>query len=114
VNHSSPAGRPAAIRLAFRLSRHASPGGQYTPPRILPGQAVAGVPAARFPLQADADVLGVDEGSVLTSAGLAAGSICASSWPQRLRHAAAVGAARRMVLAAHREGGQAQCSNAPC
>jgi transcriptional regulator GlxA family with amidase domain len=62
----------------------------------------------------DRDVLYVDEGSVLTSAGVAAGlDLCLHVI--RRDHGAAVAAeiARRTVIAPHREGGQAQFAPAP-
>jgi len=65
---------------------------------------------ARFPNVAlDPDVLYIDEGSVLTSAGIAAGlDLCLHV--VRLDHGAAVAnaVARRMVVAPHRSGGQSQ------
>jgi AraC family transcriptional activator FtrA len=66
--------------------------------------------ASRFPrVKVDPDVLYVDEGSVLTSAGVAAGlDLCLHV--VRQDHGAAVAAevARWTVIAPHREGGQAQ------
>ena len=66
--------------------------------------------AARYPnVVLDPDVLYIDEGSVLTSAGIAAGlDLCLHV--VRLDHGAAVAnaVARRMVVAPHRSGGQAQ------
>ena len=66
--------------------------------------------ARRFPAVAvDADALYVDEGGVMTSAGLSAG-IDLSLHVVRKDFGAAAGArvARHMVAAPHREGGQAQ------
>jgi transcriptional regulator GlxA family with amidase domain len=66
--------------------------------------------AARYPsVKVDPDVLYVDEGQVITSAGTAAG-IDACLHILRLEHGAAVAneVARRMVVAPHRDGGQAQ------
>jgi transcriptional regulator GlxA family with amidase domain len=66
--------------------------------------------AARYPkVKVDPGVLYVDEGQVITSAGTAAG-IDACLHVLRLEHGAAVAneVARRMVVAPHREGGQAQ------
>lgn len=60
-------------------------------------------------VQVDADVLYVDDGNVLTSAGIACGiDLCLHV--VRLDHGAAVAAAvaRRMVVAPHRDGSQAQ------
>jgi len=71
--------------------------------------------AARFPkISVDPDVLYVDEGSILTSAGVAAGlDLCLHV--VRRDHGAAVAAevARFTVIAPHREGGQAQFIPAP-
>lgn len=65
---------------------------------------------ARYPaIDVDANVLYVDEGSILTSAGLAAGiDLCLHI--VRSDHGAAVAntVARRLVVPAHRAGGQAQ------
>jgi transcriptional regulator GlxA family with amidase domain len=66
--------------------------------------------ASRFPkVTVDPDVLYIDEGSILTSAGVAAGlDLCLHI--VRRDHGAAVAAdvARWTVIAPHREGGQAQ------
>ena len=66
--------------------------------------------AARYPrVHLDPDVLYVDEGRILTSAGSAAGlDLCLHL--VRLDHGSAVAnsVARRLVLPPHREGGQAQ------
>lgn len=71
--------------------------------------------AARFPrVEVDASVLYVDEGRVLTSAGVAAGiDLCLHV--VRLDHGADVAnaVARRMVVAPHRSGGQAQFVDRP-
>jgi transcriptional regulator GlxA family with amidase domain len=71
--------------------------------------------AARHPeVSVDAEVLYVDEGSVLTSAGLAAGiDLCLHL--VRLDHGVeeAARVARRMVVAPYREGGQAQFLERP-
>jgi transcriptional regulator GlxA family with amidase domain len=72
--------------------------------------AWAGELAERFPaIEVDPDALFVDEGEVLTSAGLSAG-IDLSLHVIRRDHGAAAGerVARHMVAAPHREGGQAQ------
>lgn len=70
----------------------------------------AGALAARYPhVEVDPDVLYVDEGSVLTSAGKAAAlDLCLHL--VRRDHGAAVAnaVARRLVVAPHRPGGQAQ------
>jgi transcriptional regulator GlxA family with amidase domain len=66
--------------------------------------------AERYPrAQVDPDVLYVDDGAVVTSAGTAAG-IDACLHLVRQAHGAAVAAriARRMVVPPHRDGGQAQ------
>jgi transcriptional regulator GlxA family with amidase domain len=66
--------------------------------------------ARRYPLvEVDPGVLYVDQGQVITSAGTAAG-IDACLHVVRLEHGAAVAneIARRMVVAPHRDGGQAQ------
>jgi transcriptional regulator GlxA family with amidase domain len=71
--------------------------------------------AARFPTVAvDPEVLFVDEGDVLTSAGLSAG-IDLSLHVIRSDHGAACAdrVARHMVAAPHREGGQAQFIRTP-
>ena len=69
----------------------------------------------RFPrVRVDADVLYRDHGRVLTSAGTAAGiDLCLHV--VRMDHGAAVAnrVARRMVVAAHRDGGQAQFVERP-
>jgi transcriptional regulator GlxA family with amidase domain len=70
----------------------------------------AGELAARYPeVKVDPGVLYVDEGQVVTSAGTAAG-IDACLHVLRTEHGAAVAneVARRMVVAPHRDGGQAQ------
>lgn len=70
----------------------------------------AGELARRYPrVTVDPGVLYVDEGQVITSAGTAAG-IDACLHVVRLEHGAAVAnqIARRMVVAPHRDGGQAQ------
>ncbi len=71
--------------------------------------------AARFPaIEVDPDVLFVDEGEVLTSAGLSAG-IDLSLHVVRRDHGAACAdrVARHMVAPPHRDGGQAQFFRAP-
>lgn len=66
--------------------------------------------ADRFPaVTVVPDVLFVDEGDVLTSAGMAAGiDLCLHVVRHDHGARAARAAARRLVVAAHREGGQAQ------
>lgn len=70
---------------------------------------------ARFPLaQFEPDVLYVDEGPVITSAGSAAGlDACLHLVRRDFGAAAANTVARRMVAPPHREGGQAQYVEAP-
>jgi transcriptional regulator GlxA family with amidase domain len=69
----------------------------------------------RFPLaNVDPDVLYVDDGQVLTSAGTAAGiDLCLHIVRQEFGAAAANGVARRMVVPPHRDGGQAQFVETP-
>ncbi len=71
--------------------------------------------AERFPeIEVDPDVLYVDEGQILTSAGTAAGiDLCLHV--VRRDHGAEVAnaVARRMVVPPHRDGGQAQFVEAP-
>ena len=66
--------------------------------------------AERYPkVRLDADVLYVDDGSVLSSAGTAAGLDCCLHLMRRLCGAEVANrAARRMVVAPHRQGNQAQ------
>jgi transcriptional regulator GlxA family with amidase domain len=71
--------------------------------------------AARHPaVKVDPDVLWVDEGSVLTSAGLAAGiDLCVQLVRADYGSDAAISVARYMVVAPHRDGGQAQLLERP-
>lgn len=75
----------------------------------------AGSLASQFPaIEVDPDVLFVDEGDVLTSAGVAAGlDLCLHV--VRHDHGAEVATAfaRRTVIAPHRDGGQAQFIELP-
>jgi transcriptional regulator GlxA family with amidase domain len=66
--------------------------------------------ARHFPrITVDPGVLYVDDGDVLTSAGVAAGvDLCLHLVRRDYGAATANGVARRMVVAAHRDGGQAQ------
>jgi transcriptional regulator GlxA family with amidase domain len=75
----------------------------------------AGELAARYPaVKVDPDVLWVDEGDVLTSAGLAAGiDLCVQIVRADYGSEAAVDVARYMVVAPHRDGGQAQWLERP-
>ena len=75
----------------------------------------AGQLAARYPaVKVDPDVLWVDEGTVLTSAGLAAGiDLCVQLVRADHGSQAAVSVARRMVVAPYRDGGQAQWLERP-
>lgn len=70
----------------------------------------AGELAARFPrVEVDAAALFVDEGTVMTSAGLSAGiDLCLHVVREDFGAAVGGRVARRMVAAPHREGGQAQ------
>jgi len=72
--------------------------------------AAAGMLAARYPAVAvDADVLFVDNGQVLTSAGAAAGlDLCLHMVRRDYGPAAAAQAARLAVMPLERDGGQAQ------
>jgi len=71
--------------------------------------------AQQYPtIQVDPDVLYVEEGSVLTSAGSAAGlDLCLHIVRQDFGAAVANAVARRLVLPAHRDGGQQQFLTAP-
>ncbi len=70
---------------------------------------------ARHPrVQVDPDVLWVDEGQILTSAGVAAGiDLCLHLVRTDHGVEAAVQIARRMVVSPHRDGGQAQWLQRP-
>ena len=70
---------------------------------------------ARFPrVRLNPDVLYVDNGSILTSAGITAGiDLCLHLYQRDHGAAAAATVARRMVVATHRPGGQAQFSRRP-
>lgn len=69
----------------------------------------------RYPqIQVNENVLYIDEGSVLTSAGSAAGiDLCLHIVRQDFGAAAANAVARRLVIPPHRDGGQAQYSHQP-
>jgi AraC family transcriptional activator FtrA len=71
--------------------------------------------AARYPdIRLDADVLYMDEGSLLTAAGSAAGiDLCLHVVRGDFGVEAANSVARRLVVPPHREGGQAQFIAAP-
>jgi transcriptional regulator GlxA family with amidase domain len=75
----------------------------------------AGELAARFPAVAvDAAALYVDEGEVMTSAGLSAGiDLCLHVVREDFGAAAGERVARHLVAAPHREGGQAQFVSRP-
>jgi transcriptional regulator GlxA family with amidase domain len=75
----------------------------------------AGELASRFPaVQVDPDVLFVDDGDVLTSAGVAAGlDLCLHVVRQDHGADVANAVARRTVIAPHRDGGQAQFIELP-
>lgn len=71
--------------------------------------------ATRFPdVDVDVDALFVDDGDVMTSAGVAAGiDLCLHVIRHDLGEEAATHIARRMVLAPYRDGGQAQFLQRP-
>jgi transcriptional regulator GlxA family with amidase domain len=71
--------------------------------------------ARRFPaIEVDADALYVDEGAVMTSAGLSAGiDLCLHVIREDCGAAVGERVARHMVAAPHREGGQAQFIERP-
>ena len=71
--------------------------------------------AVRYPaLCVDPDVLYVDHGSVATSAGVAAGiDLCLHLVRNDFGTQTAINIARRMVVAPHRDGGQAQFLDCP-
>ncbi|MBI1919596.1 MAG: helix-turn-helix domain-containing protein [Geobacter sp.] len=71
--------------------------------------------ARRYPqIAVRPDVLYVDDGDVITSAGVAAGIDCCLHILRRLHGAEAAGrVARRMVVPPHRQGGQAQYIEKP-
>jgi transcriptional regulator GlxA family with amidase domain len=71
--------------------------------------------AARYPkIKLNRDVLYVDDGDILTSAGTAAGiDLCLHVVRQDLGAEIANGIARRMVVPPHRDGGQAQFVDQP-
>ncbi|MFG3439423.1 helix-turn-helix domain-containing protein [Nonomuraea sp. NPDC047897] len=75
----------------------------------------AGLLAERFPrVRVDRDILYVSDGPVLSSAGAAAGiDACLHLVRQEYGAATANALARRMVVPAHRSGGQAQFVEAP-
>jgi AraC family transcriptional regulator, transcriptional activator FtrA len=75
----------------------------------------ADILAERFPkVTVDADVLYVDDGRVLTSAGSAAGlDLCVHLVRKDFGPSIANAVARRLVTAPHRSGGQAQFIEAP-
>jgi transcriptional regulator GlxA family with amidase domain len=71
--------------------------------------------AERLPLaDVECDVLYVDDGSIVTSAGSAAGlDACLHVMRQEFGAGMAAAVARRMVVASHRDGGQAQFIQSP-
>jgi len=77
--------------------------------------AHAGTLAARYPkVKVDREVLYVDEGEVLTSAGVAAGIDCCLHLLRQLCGAERANrVARNLVVAPHRQGGQAQFIERP-
>lgn len=77
--------------------------------------AYAGKLAARYPeVRINPEVLYVDEGEVLTSAGVAAGLDCCLHLLRQLAGAEAANrVARQLLIAPHRQGGQAQFIERP-
>lgn len=75
----------------------------------------AGTLAERYPkVKVNPDVLYVDEGDVLTSAGVAAGLDCCLHLLRRLSGAEVANRrAKRLLIAPHRQGGQAQFIERP-
>jgi AraC family transcriptional activator FtrA len=75
----------------------------------------AGLLQQRYPLvRVDADVLYIDDGDVLTSAGSAAGlDLCVHLVRRDFGPTVANAVARRLVVPPHRDGGQAQFIEAP-
>jgi transcriptional regulator GlxA family with amidase domain len=75
----------------------------------------AGTLAERYPkIKVDPDVLYVDEGDVLTSAGVAAGIDCCLHLLRQIAGAeVATRRAKRLLVAPHRQGGQAQFIERP-
>lgn len=70
--------------------------------------------AARYPVRVDREVLCVDDGAVLTSAGVAAGLDCCLYLLRQLAGAEVANrVARRLLVAPHRQGGQAQFIERP-
>ena len=105
---------PASPRSARAPSCWPPPGSSTAsgPPRT--GCTLSGSPADYPQIEVDPRVLYVDEASVLTSAGTAAGiDLCLHM--VRMDHGADVANvyARRMVVPPHRDGGQAQYVAAP-
>lgn len=74
-----------------------------------------GTLAERYPkVKVDADVLYVDEGDVLTSAGVAAGIDCCLHLLRKISGAEVANRrAKRLLIAPHRQGGQAQFIERP-
>jgi len=113
---------PGLVRSTAGFSVHAEHGlealaaaGLLDDRRATTHWQYAGQLAARHPaVKVDPDVLWVDEGAVLTSAGLAAGiDLCVQLVRADHGSEAAVSVARRMVVAPHRDGGQAQWLERP-
>ncbi|NGZ84033.1 GlxA family transcriptional regulator [Duganella aceris] len=77
-------------------------------------QAVDALAADHPKINVDPDVLYVDQGDVLTSAGVAAGLDCCFHLLRRLSGAeVANGRAKRLLISPHRQGGQAQFIERP-
>ena len=104
------AARGAADQLGLRRCVRAGGGRPPRWPRATTHWQHAAELGRRFPgFRIDPDVLYVDEGQVLTSAGVAAGiDLCIHMVEADHGVAASTAVARRMVAAAHRSGGQAQ------
>jgi transcriptional regulator GlxA family with amidase domain len=77
-------------------------------------QAVDALATGHPKINVDPDVLYVDQGDVLTSAGVAAGLDCCFHLLRRLSGAeVANGRAKRLLISPHRQGGQAQFIERP-
>ena len=109
-----PPAAPGSPRSARARSCSPPPGCSTAAARRRTGSTRRGSPASTPRVTVEPDVLYVDEGDVLTSAGVAAGiDLCLHL--VRRDHGAEVAnaVARRMCVAAHREGGQAQFVERP-
>ena len=128
LGRARPLRRPRAGRRAARRPRARRPAGvgvhgrlrarRHRPARRAAATTTGCTPtssAARHPaITVDPAVLYVDEGSILTSAGTAAGiDLCLHLVRRDLGAEAANTVARRMVVPPHRDGGQAQFVQTP-